>query len=182
MTFARPDSFRSLGQIVATEVLPALWQAQKLPLRVSCFGLASHDGGENAESFDRLIPLGEATSPDDAMQFAALHLSSGDICTGSDGFRQFKPRLMLIQDHEHGLVLAGEIRAGLILWQPPVASDAEARQIVIDASRLRGMAFRASDPTKARTLRHRAAMLEARLVDPAWREIAADLLCLPQAA
>lgn len=64
MTFARPDSFRSLGQIVATEVLPALWQAQKLPLRVSCFGLASHDGGENAESFDRLIPLGEATSPE----------------------------------------------------------------------------------------------------------------------
>ena len=37
------------------------------------------------------------------------------------------------------------------------------------------MAVRASDPTQARTLRHRAAMLEARLVVPAWRDIAAGL-------
>lgn len=182
MTFARPDSFRSIGQIVAREVLPALRQAQKLPLRISCLGQASHDDGDDAQSFDRVILLEEASSPQEAMQFAALHLSSGDICTGPDGFRQFKPSFMLIQDHEHGLVLAGETRAGVILWQPPVASDAEARQIVTEASRLRGMAFRASDPVEARVLRHRAAVLEARLVDPAWREIAADLLRLPQAA
>ena len=179
MTFARPDSFRSIGQIFAPAVLPALRQARKLPLRITCLGMVSHD---DVESFDRVIPLGEAPSPEESMQFAALRLSRGDICTGPDSFQQFNPRLMLIQDHEHGLVLAGEIRAGLILWQPPVASDAEARQIVSEASRLRGMAFRASDPTKARTLRHRAAVLEARLVDPAWREIAADLLLLPQAA
>ena len=35
---------------------------------------------------------------------------------------------------------------------------------------------------KARALRYRAAALEARLVDPNWREHAADLLRLPQAA
>ncbi|PZR74435.1 MAG: hypothetical protein DI537_45870, partial [Stutzerimonas stutzeri] len=67
-------------------------------------------------------------------------------------------------------------------WQQPVASDAEARRIVTEASRLRGMAFRASDPGDARRLRYRAAALEARLVDPFWRETLADLLRLPQAA
>jgi hypothetical protein len=89
---------------------------------------------------------------------------------------------MLIQDRDQRLVLAGEIRAGIILWQQPVASDAEARRIVTEASRLRGMAFRASEPGDARRLRYRAAALEARLVDPFWRETAADLLRLPQAA
>ena len=34
----------------------------------------------------------------------------------------------------------------------------------------------------ARALRFRAALLEARLVDPLWRETAAELLWLPQAA
>jgi hypothetical protein len=182
MTFARPDSFRSIGQIVTIKILPALRQEQKMPLRVSCLGLVSHGDGDDAESFDRVIPLGEASSPEEAMQLAALRLPRGDVCTGPVSFLRFNPRLMLIQDREHGLVLAGEIRAGLILWQPPVASDAEARQIVTEASRLRGMAFRASDPVEACVLRHRAAVLEARLVDPAWREIVADLLRLPLAA
>jgi hypothetical protein len=89
---------------------------------------------------------------------------------------------MLIQDHDHRLVLAGEIRAGIILWQQPVSSYAEARRIVTEASRLRGMAFRAVASTEARALRYRAAALEARLVDPFWRETSADLLRLPQAA
>lgn len=73
----------------------------------------------------------------------------------------------------------------MILWQQPVASDGEARRIIIEASRLRGMAFAASgerDHATARDLRFSAALLEARLVDPVWRETAADLLRLPQAA
>ena len=88
----------------------------------------------------------------------------------------------LIQDRDHLLVLGGEIRAGIILWQQPVASDAEARRIVTEASQLRGMAFRATEPGDARRLRYRAAALEVRLVDSFWRETAADLLRLPQAA
>ena len=111
-----------------------------------------------------------------------MRLSCGDICTGPDSFPYFQPRVMLIQDRDQRLVLAGEIRAGIILWQQPVASDAEARRIVTEASRLRGMAFRASDPAEARRLRYRAAALEARLVDPFWRDAAADLLRLPQVA
>lgn len=182
MTIARSETFRSIGHILATDVLPTLSRAQKLPLRVSCLGVASYDASDAANSFDRVIPLGECQSPEEAIQAAALRLSRGDICTGPDNFPYFQPRIMLIQDRDERLVLAGEIRAGIILWQQPVASDAEAHRIVTEASRLRGMAFRTSDPAEARRLRYRAASLEARLVDPHWRETSADLLRLPQAA
>ena len=182
MTHFRSDTFRPIGQILATEVMPALFRARRLPLRISCLGIASYDASDAANSFDRVIPLGECPSPEEAIQAAALRLSSGDICTGPDSFPYFQPRIMLIQDRDQRLVLAGEIRAGIILWQQPVATDAEARRIVIEASRLRGMAFRASASTEARALRYRAAALEARLVDPFWRETSADLLRVPQAA
>jgi hypothetical protein len=182
MTFACSETFRSIGQILAADVLPALYRAQKLPLRISCLGVASYDASDTANSFDRVIPLGEYPSPEDAIQAAALRLSRGDICTEPDSFPYFQPRIMLIQDRDQRLVLAGEIRAGIILWQQPVASDAEARRIVTEASRLRGMAFRAAASTEARALRYRAATLEARLVDPFWRETSADLLRLPLAA
>lgn len=182
MTFVRSETFRSIGQILAADVLPALYRAQKLPLRISCLGVANYDASDAASSFDRMIPLGECPSPEEAIQAAALRVARGDICTGPDSFPSFQPRIMLIQDRDQCLVLAGEIRAGIILWQQPVASDAEARRIVTEASRLRGMAFRALDPGDARRLRYRAASLEARLVDPFWRDAAADLLRLPQAA
>jgi hypothetical protein len=182
MTFARSETFRSIGQILAADVLPALYRSQKLPLRISCLGVASYDASNAANSFDRVIPLGECPSPEEAIQAAALRLSRGEICTGPNSFPYFQPRIMLIQDRDQRLVLAGEIRAGIILWQRPAASDAEARSIVTEASRLRGMAFLASEPGDARRLRYRAAALEARLVDPFWRETAADLLHLPQAA
>ena len=181
-TFSSFDTFRPISQMVATDVMPALARPRTLPLRVSCLGTASHGDGEAGDSFDRIIPLGECLSAEDAMRFASLRLSQGSICTGPDSFTHFRPRIMLIEDREHRLVLAGCIRARAIIWQQPVASDAEARRIVTEASRLRGMAFRASDPAEARRLRYRAAALEARLVDPFWRETAADLLRLPQAA
>ena len=180
MILSRHDSFRPIGQILAMDVLPALCRAQKLPLRISCLGVGSSAAGD--DSFDRMIPLGECPSPEEAVRFAALRLSRGDVCTGPDSFPHFRPSIMLIQDSEHGLVLAGEIRAGVILWQQPVASNAEARRIVTEASRLRGLAFRTSAPAEARELRYRAAALETRLVDPFWRETAADLLRLPLVA
>ena len=182
MILSRHETFRPIGQILATEVLPALYRAQKLPLRISCLGVASSGPGDDADSFDRMIPLGECSSPEEAMRFAATRLSRGDVCTGPGSFPHFRPRIMLIQDSDHGLVLAGEIRAGVILWQQPVASDAEARRIVTEASRLRGLAFRTSAPAEARALRYRAAALETRLVDPFWRDAAADLLRMPLAA
>lgn len=182
MTFADSETFRSIGQVLAADVLPALYRSPKLPLRISCLGVASYDASDAANSFDRVIPLGECPSPEEAIQAASLRLSRGDICTGPDSFPYFQPRIMLIQDRDQRLVLAGEIRAGIILWQQPVACDAEARRILTEASRLRGMAFRASDPVDSRRLRYRAAVLETRLVDPFWRDAAADLLRLPQVA
>lgn len=112
-------------------------------------------------------------------------MSRGDIHAGRDDTLRFRPRIAVIQDSEYGLVLAGEVRAGIILWRQPVASDAEARRVVTEASRLRGMAFAASgrgEHGSARDLRHRASLLEARLVDAFWRETAAELLSLPRAA
>ena len=182
MTFARSETFRSIGHILAADVLPALYRSQKLPLRISCLGVAGFDASDTGNSFDRVIPLDECSSPEEAIQAAALRVARGDICAGPDSFPYYQPRIMLIQDHDQRLVLAGEIRAGIILWQQPVACDAEARRIVTEASGLRGMAFRATDPGDARRLRYRAAALEARLVDPFWRDAAADLLRLPQAA
>ena len=182
MTFTHPETFRSIGQILAADLLPALFRAQNLPPRISCLGVASHDASGDAKRFDRVIPLGECPTPEEAMSLASLRLSRGEICARPDSFQQFRPRIMFIQDRAQRLVLAGEIRAGIILWQQPVRSDTEARQIVTAASKLRGMAFRASDSAETRALRYRAAVLECRLVDPFWREIAADLLRLPQAA
>lgn len=183
MILSRHDSFRPVGQILAAEVLPRLHLAQKLPLRISCIGTARFD--VDASGFDRSVPLGESQSPEEAMSLAALRVSRGDIRAGSDDALRFRPRLAVIQDRELGLVLAGEIRAGVILWQQPVASDAEARKIVLEASRLRGMAFNMpdhGDHGSARELRYRASLCEARLVDPFWRKVAAELLALPRAA
>ena len=182
MSFARSETFRSIGQILAVDILPALYRAQKLPLRISCLGVPSYEASDAANSFDRMIPLEECPSPEEAIQAAALRVARGDICTGPDSFPYFQPRIMLIQDRDQRLVLAGEIRAGVILWQQPVASDTEARRIVAEAGRLRGFAFRTSAPAEAHELRYRAAVLETRLVDPFWRDAAAELLRLPQAA
>jgi hypothetical protein len=119
------------------------------------------------------------------MSVASRRIAGGDVRVGTDDMLRFRPRIVVIQDCDQGLVLAGTIRAGIILWQQPVASDAEARQIVTEASKLRGAAFAASgrgEHGPARDYRYRASQLEARLVDALWRETAAELLRLPLAA
>jgi hypothetical protein len=185
MTHASAAHFVSIGQILAEEVLPRLHRAQKLPLRVSCLGTISYAEATDADCRDRTIPLGDAASPEEAMTLAGMRVARDDIRIGPDDTLHFRPRLIVVQDNALGLVLAGDIRAGVILWQHPVASDREARHIVTEASRIRGLAFAASgrgDHRSARDLRYQASRLEARLVDPLWRETAADLLRLPQAA
>ncbi|KAB2681033.1 hypothetical protein [Brucella pseudintermedia] len=185
MTYASQSTFAPIGQVLADRVLPGFRRAQKLPLRISCLGTVSYAGAADADYRDRSVSLGEAASPEDAFALAALRVSRGDLGPGDDTALHFEPRLIVIQDSALGLVLAGEIRGGIILWRQPVASDGEARRIVIEASRQRGVAFAASvrgDHASARALRFGAALLEARLVDPLWRETAAELLRLPQAA
>ena len=182
MTHASHSTF---AQILADRVPPGFQRAQKFPLRISCLGTVSYAEAGDADHRDRNVSLGEAASPEDAIVLAAIRVSQDDIRIGDGIALHFRPRLIVVQDNAFGLVLAGEIRTGIVLWQQPVASDGEARRTVIDASRLRGLAFAASgrgDHAMARDLRFRAALLEARLVDPVWRETAAELLRLPQAA
>lgn len=185
MTHASQSTFAPIGQALADRVLPRFRRGQKLPLRISSLGTISYAGAADADYRDRSVSLGEAASPEDAIALAALRVSRGELGHGGDTGLRFEPRLIVIQDSALGLVLAGEIRAGVILWRKPVTSNGEARRIIIEASRQRGMAFAASgrgDHASARTLRFGAALLEARLVDPLWRETAAELLRLPRAA
>ena len=182
MTLSRQGGFRPIGQILAHEVLPALQGARRLPLRVSCLGSISPRDADAPRG--HCLALGEITCPEEAMRLAELAVCRADH-PGAVALPGFRPHLAVIEDRALGLVLAGAIRAGVILWQPPVASDAEARRIVTEASRLRGQAFAADgrgERKAAQRLRDRASLLEARLVDPVWREEAAALLRLPQAA
>lgn len=185
MNFSHPETFRSIGDILASQLLPRLARVQKLTLRISCLGTISYNGATDADCVDRSIPIGEAASPEDAMALAAIRVARGDIRAAPEDKLRFRPRMIVIQDSVFGLVLAGEVRAGNILWQQPVTSKTEATRIVVEASRLRGRAFAATgrgDHAAAREFRFQASRLEARLVDPAWREIASELLRMPEAA
>lgn len=89
------------------------------------------------------------------------------------------PQLLAILDRDERLVLAGAARDQAVAWCYPVTSAVEARDVVSDASQLRAQAGRAAawgEPDLAQRLRHRADLLDARLVDPLWRAFAARAL------
>ncbi|MCO8146466.1 DNA repair protein RadC [Rhodovulum tesquicola] len=89
------------------------------------------------------------------------------------------PQLLAIFDRDERLVLAGAASDGSVAWCYPVTSAAEARCVVTEAIQLRAQAGRAADwdePDLAQRLRHRADLLDARLVDPLWRAFAARAL------
>ena len=89
------------------------------------------------------------------------------------------PQLLAILDCDQRLVLAGAASHGAVAWCHPVANALEARAIVTEAVQLRAQAGRATDwhePELAQRLRHRADLLDARLVDPLWRAFAARAL------
>jgi hypothetical protein len=89
------------------------------------------------------------------------------------------PRLLAILDRDARLVLAGAASDYAVAWCHPVTSAAEARGVVTEASQLRAQAGRAAawgEPDLAQRLRHRADLLDARLVDPLWRAFAARAL------
>ena len=89
------------------------------------------------------------------------------------------PELLAILDRDDRLVLAGAASDHAVAWCHPVTSAAEARGVVTEASQLRAQAGRAAawgEPDLAQRLRHRADLLDARLVDPLWRAFAARAL------
>ena len=89
------------------------------------------------------------------------------------------PELLAILDRDERLVLAGAASDSAVAWCHPVTSAAEARGVVTEASQLRAQAGRAAawgEPDLATQLRHRADLLDGRLVDPLWRAFAARAL------
>ena len=89
------------------------------------------------------------------------------------------PQLLAIFDRDERLVLAGAASDCAVAWCHPVMSATEARGVVTEASHLRAQSGRASawgEPDLAQRLRHRADLLDARLVDPLWRAFAARAL------
>jgi hypothetical protein len=89
------------------------------------------------------------------------------------------PQLLAILDRDERLVLAGAASNHAVAWCHPVTSAVEARGVVTEASQVRAQAGRASawgEPDLAVRLRHRAELLDARLVDPLWRAFAARVL------
>ena len=89
------------------------------------------------------------------------------------------PQLLAIFDRDERLVLAGAASDCAVAWCHPVMSATEARGVVTEASQLRAQAGRAAtwgEPDLAQRLRHRADLLDGRLVDPLWRAFAARAL------
>ena len=89
------------------------------------------------------------------------------------------PQLLAILDRDARLVLAGATSDHAVAWCHPVTSTVEARGVVAEASQLRAQAGRAAawgEPDLAQRLRHRADLLDGRLVDPLWRAFAARAL------
>jgi len=89
------------------------------------------------------------------------------------------PQLLAVLDRDERLVLAGAASNHAVAWCHPVTSTVEARDVVTEASQLRAQEGRAAawgEPDLARRLRHRADLLDARLVDPLWRAFAARVL------
>ena len=89
------------------------------------------------------------------------------------------PQLLAILDRDERLVMAGAATDHAVAWCHPVTSAAEAKGVVTEASQLRAQASRAAawgEADLAGRLRHRADLLDGRLVDPLWRAFAARAL------
>ena len=107
----------------------------------------------------------------DAMQGAIDHAEGMAPDTASE--------LLAILDRDERLVLAGAASDHAVAWCHPVTSAAEARSVVTEASQLRAQAGRAAawgEPDLAQRLRHRADLLDGRLVAPLWRAFTARAL------
>jgi hypothetical protein len=183
-----PLGFRSGREVLFGQALAHLQLAQRLPLRVICAGVAHYvdpDLDLNRWGFEREIDLGTCAGLAEAMALATLQATCDEIAASRDDALRLAPQFVTVIDAECRLVLAGEVRGGLICWCAPVASDAEARVVVLEASRLRAEAAVEADRddlSAASAFRLRARLLEGRLVDPFWREAARSALDQAQAA
>lgn len=180
MTFPLPQSaFRAPRDILVRDTLAHLRLADRLPLRVPCLCLAHWDDPAlNQLQIEREVELGTSGSLARAMVEVVSAITSGNIAADRDPDLRLAPQFVTILDAEGCLVLAGAVQSGRVRWCNPVRSDAEARQVVGEACRLRTKARTAEDAGNAEgaeVLRARARELEGRLVDPFWRDLAQNV-------
>ena len=113
-------------------------------------------------------------------RFATLAEAMQGASDHADGMApDAAPELLAILDLDERLVLAGAASDHAVAWCHPVTSPAETRSVVTEASQLRAQAGRVTawgEPDLAQRLRHRADLLDARLIDPLWRAFAARAL------
>lgn len=164
--------------VMVAQVVAGLAKAGRFPLSVSCLGDVEFpmDGfADSGAAFEQTVRLTRTSCLDEAIAHAEMHIGEDAIATLTEGASGFAAKLIIIQDDEQCLVLAGKVHARSISWCPPVISDGEARLVVQKASRIRACAaFEAArnNAGAARQLRFRASVLEGRLVDPFWRSAA----------
>ena len=147
------------------EVAPDLGQPFALTVSTAVGTIATGDA--------RPTVLSRAATLSEAMAAAITH--------AKDLGQSAAPQIFAILDRDERLVLAGSASPGAVAWCHPVRSAVESRGVVMEASQLRAESRRALDwrePELAERLRHRAELLEARLVDPLWRSFAARALDL----
>lgn len=173
MNFTPISATTTIAQVVA-----GLARASRLPLVVTCLGDVEFPGGclaHGRSAFEQTVILTRTSCLDEAIAHAETRIGEDAITALPEGAGGFVAKLIVIQDDEKCLVLAGKVHARSISWCPPVTTDGEARQVVEKASRIRAdAAFQADwhNTQAARQLRFRASVLEGRLVDPFWRAAA----------
>lgn len=146
------------------------------PLILTCMGEVEHIEDDPALGIwwqHETRNVARCGSVAEAIASVPLARAAGKFASEVGEAPGFVPRLLVILDQDQRLVLAGELCPAEIRWCAPVTSDAEARQIVLEASRVRAQASYETGCDKfsaAKDLRHQATLLEGRLVDPFWRD------------
>jgi hypothetical protein len=168
-------AFRAPRDILVRDTLAHLRLADRLPLRVRCLCLAHWDDPAlDQMRIEREVELGASGSLPGAMAQVVSSVIPGHIAVERDPDLRLAPQFVIILDSESCLVLAGVAQAGGVRWCDPVRSDAETRQVVTEACRLRAEAHTAEGAghvAGAEALRAQARVLEGRLVDPFWRDL-----------
>lgn len=177
MNFPLPQSaFRAPRDFLVRDTLAHLRLADRLPLRVRCLCLAHWDDpGFDQIQIKRELEMGTFGTVAGAMAHAVAFTTPGHIAADRDPALRLAPQFVTILDAEGCLVLSGTFQSDGVRWCDPVRCDAEARQVVGQACRLRADARNAEatgDAARAEALRAQARALEGRLVDPFWRDLA----------
>ncbi len=177
MNFPLPQSaFRAPRDILVRDTLAHLRLADRLPLRVRWLCLSHWDDPAlDMFQIEREVELGTFGSLARAMVEVVSATTSSHIAADRDPALRLAPQFVTILDADDCLALAGAVRSGGVRWCDPVRSDAEARQVIGKACRLRAEARTAEvagNAAGAEALRAQARGQEGRLVDSFWRDLA----------